>query len=706
MKVIDHLRAEDGGIIVAGAVLMVVLILLGIGFIQVGGWFQDRRHLQVRADAGALAGAELFNECFEPKSSDDPTVDIDKAKADMETAASEYAGFGTYGGLVLPVKYNDTFSTGTNAIAFQSNTYPGGGGDAPDDTQNGVNECDPNNLALDVKLTRDVGGWFSFSPLATVHAHARVQLKEVQSLVPSFPLAVPEIVPGAVAVTFVNEDTAAELTGCSGPGLLAGTTCTFQLQDIASINAPGSDPFNLGPWCIVVSGACAPAASVNLPAFAAGAGAVKHIGMRVGVGDPSAVQSCAAGGNGTTWACFNADTGTSTPHGVVMIDEVNPTQTGAAKLLGVWPTTCSGTPFAGDPALTSPCAATITADIDFGSAALNKVTVTATVTQDNVPNGTKPQTFTLSHQTGNTWSAPLDTATAAINVEPATGGSEYSIDLAWKINGGGNGDFGVVQRFVGATNADDGPLDAVSLTDSTGNGAYSFSGGGARNLNVSVKLQAPFNKLTILRQAFSGSATSFILCRWKDPSNPGALEGGDPGIKDGIRLGCQVPYTIKADPSVACVAADEAPANLTPDCTENKPMSAGGNPIAAQLDLRFGCSNGTALHKNLWPEYGTPGDPRAVTLITTSYGAFSKGGSSNYPVTGFGAFYIAGYSGNSCGDPWPLDNSGNPILGPEPKPNSGTIWGYFIKYTNNDATPSGVKCNVNSFNNCVAVLTR
>ncbi len=102
----------------------------------------------------------------------------------------------------------------------------------------------------------------------------------------------------------------------------------------------------------------------------------------------------------------------------------------------------------------------------------------------------------------------------------------------------------------------------------------------------------------------------------------------------------------------------------------------------------------------MWPDYGTPGDPRAVTLVTTSFGAFDKNGNNNYPVTGFGAFYIAGYSGNSCGDPWPA------ALGTEPNKNSGTIWGYFIKYANNDGTPSGVKCKLNSFNNCVAVLTR
>ena len=686
-----RLGNEDGGVLVAGAILMVALVFLGAALIQVGAWFQDRRHLQVRADAGALAGAQLFNECFV-----DASAGLDP-KADMEKAASQYAGFSDYLGSPLTGQFappqNTTFGTGTNAVLFQSKTYPGGGGSAPDDT-NTANECDPSNLALDVKLTRDVGGLFSISPLAHVHAHSRVELKEVQSLVPSFPLAVPEIVPNAVGVTFINEDTGAELTGCSGADLVTGTGCTFSLHDTAldpAANPPKTDPFGLGPWAT-------PSATVVLPNFAAGDTAVaKHIGMRVGVGD--VVQSCAGPGNGTTWQCYNADTA-ALNHGVVMIDETNPTQTAAAKLIGVWPTTCAGSPFAGSPSLANPCAATLTAKIDFPDP--TKASVTATVTQDNVPNGTKPQKFSLAYNAGTgLWSAPLSTSTAAVSVSPATGGSEYTIDLAWD-SGSKNGTWTGVQRFVGATDAEDGPLSQVSLTDvnSPPNGPYSYVGGGSHTFNVSVALKAPFNKLTVLRQAFSGSATSFILCRWNDPTNPGALENGDPGIKDGIRLGCNVPYTIKADASIPCTAADETPDNLTPDCTQNKPMSSGGNPIAAQLDLRFGCSNGTAQYPNRWPDYGTPGDKRAVTLITTSFGAFDKNGNDTYPVTGFGAFYIAGYSGNSCGDQW------DPILGPEPKPNSGTIWGYFIKYTNNDAVPSGVQCKVNSFNNCVAVLTR
>ena len=681
-----RLRSDDGGIIVAAAIIMLSLILLGAVVIQVGSWFQNRRHLQVRADAGALAAAQLFNECFVQG------IAPATAQTDMQDWANRYAGFSSPVG----TPENAQFGTGNSSALFQSTTYPGGGGPGADDT-NTANVCDPGSLAFDVKLRQNtIKGLFSISPLATVYAHARVQLKEVKSIVPSFPLAVPHVVPSVVGVTFINEDSNTELTGCTGTGLVPGTSCTYSLHNDAT---PGSDPFNLGPWTIQGAG-------VNLPNFAAGDGAVKHIGMRVGVGDLA--QSCVGPGNGSTWQCYNADPA-NLNHGVVMIDEVNPTQTGP-KLQGVWPTTCSGHPFAGNDSLPDPCAATITAKIDFGAVAPSTATVNATVTQSNVPNGTSPQTINLTYDpTSGLWSAPLATATAKVAVNPATGGSEYAIDLTWRTGGGpsNTGTWPGVQRFVGATDSDDGPLDTVQVTDATAPlGPYSYVGGGSRSLNVSVLLKAPFNKLTILRQAHSGSATAFILCRWKN-NTVGVLDNGGSALADSMTSGCQVPYQINATTSCDPDPLPSPEADTNPDCTQNKPCDTCGNTITKALDARFGCKAGqTPEFGDKWPNWATPGDPRAVTLVTTSFGAFGDNGSNRYPVTGFGAFYIAGVTGNACGDDWPLDASGQPILGPYPGNNTGTIWGYFIKYANNDGTPGGRACKVNSFQNCVAVLTR
>jgi hypothetical protein len=401
-----------------------------------------------------------------------------------------------------------------------------------------------------------------------------------------------------------------------------------------------------------------------------------------------------------------------------MISDVNPSAAiTTPKLQGIFPNTCTGSPFDGDEiAFPNPCYATFGAKIDTTGVANFRLRGNITQTGGGTaqtPNNDIPPDGTL---------APTDWAT--VNVNPPTGGSEYTVQPCWRTGGSGGGGFNNcpaawAQRVVGATDNDDGPLASVALSDPTApNGPYSYNSGGLKTFKIDVKLKAPFNTITVLRQSHDGSATAFILCRWKDPNNPAAgYDGGLPGITGALENGCQVPYQVNtAIPPTCSPDPLTAPTSIVnPDCTQNKPSTSMGNQITNSLDARFGCTKGAdAQHPNNWPDYSEPGDPRAVTLVTTTYDAFAHNGNNQYPVTGFGAFYIAGVSGNSCQepgppkttvpasptDPWPT------ALGPEPNKNSGTIWGYFIKYTNLDGTPSGRACKVNSLNNCVAVLTR
>ncbi len=57
---IARARGERGAVTVLVAILLPVLILLGSIVIDVAGWYQQSRHLQLQADAGALAGAQDF----------------------------------------------------------------------------------------------------------------------------------------------------------------------------------------------------------------------------------------------------------------------------------------------------------------------------------------------------------------------------------------------------------------------------------------------------------------------------------------------------------------------------------------------------------------------------------------------------------------------------------------------------------------------
>ena len=203
--------------LVAGAIIMLVIVLLRSVVIQVGAWFQDRRHLQVRADAGALAGAQLFNECFD-------TAAFLPADAgdDMEKTASQYAGFSTYNGTPLspdPLRRRTTraLAPARNSIAFQSKTYPGGGGE-----RRRTNHRTPRTNATRAFLRSTSSSPATWAECSRSRRSLTSTLTRASSSrkcspsTPTFPLAIPEIVPDAVGVTFINEDTGARANRLRG----------------------------------------------------------------------------------------------------------------------------------------------------------------------------------------------------------------------------------------------------------------------------------------------------------------------------------------------------------------------------------------------------------------------------------------------------------------------------------------------------------
>ena len=52
--------SEGGGVIVLVALALPVLVMLGSFVIDVGNWYEHKRHLQVQADSGALAGGGMY----------------------------------------------------------------------------------------------------------------------------------------------------------------------------------------------------------------------------------------------------------------------------------------------------------------------------------------------------------------------------------------------------------------------------------------------------------------------------------------------------------------------------------------------------------------------------------------------------------------------------------------------------------------------
>src|SRR4051794_305235 len=73
-------RSERGAVVVMLALFAPVAILLAAFALDTGNWFLHKRHLQVQADAGALAAAQEFQPCV---------------NASIYATAGQYAGAAT-----------------------------------------------------------------------------------------------------------------------------------------------------------------------------------------------------------------------------------------------------------------------------------------------------------------------------------------------------------------------------------------------------------------------------------------------------------------------------------------------------------------------------------------------------------------------------------------------------------------------------------
>ena len=55
-----HASSESGGVLVLVAITLPVIIMLASFVIDVGNWYEHKRHLQLQADSAALAGGGLY----------------------------------------------------------------------------------------------------------------------------------------------------------------------------------------------------------------------------------------------------------------------------------------------------------------------------------------------------------------------------------------------------------------------------------------------------------------------------------------------------------------------------------------------------------------------------------------------------------------------------------------------------------------------
>jgi hypothetical protein len=699
-----------------------------VGFVvETGNWLEHQRHLQLQADAAALAGGNLLGNCFSGAGS-----------ASILNEATKYSGVtqGRWQGQLFPnpaYGSTDIHNTqvggsrkGTVTILYQSQTYQDGTREPlPPYPQTETQQpCDTPSLMLDVKATESNLPWFlDWAPLlpgfgggdcgffvCAINTHARVQLRALGETNPALPLAVPDINPRKVGVTFVNE-AGAELTGCSGLNKVTGTPCTFEMTK-------GSPSGGLNTW----SGG----AGITLPAAPA------KIGMRIGLG--GVLGSC-AGTVGVTgqYACYD---NTTTNNGLYLIRDFDwGGPVGTQPILdGVSPTTnlptsaqpCSGSQFYSDvSAAPSPtCPAGIEATVDFGTAATvpdtSKYQLTATIANAD---GKKSTTVSLAPVPGSydathhawLWRAPNGAAILS------TGVGTQSITLDWTVAKGTapicpgtkdcTGTFSNVHRFYSAPTDGSGPVRSVSVTESglevaaltPGFHTLQVTLGVSGNFSIRTKCPPPpsggsydcsTDRPSLIRfSSLSGSRTYAVDC-----GTPAGHSGGD--LYQQIHWGCANRFSVNS------LGYCPNPSPPTPtDCVPIGNVGSGvkTGQVRAALNDRFVNDppfNGTCAANN-YPVVQT-GDPRVLIVMVTDASAFDgSGGSGSVPIITYGAFYVTGWDGAPAGcdhEPFSKTGPGTSQI--------GDLWGHFVKYVSLVGSGGGSPCDPSGLLPCVPVLTQ
>lgn len=639
-----HGADERGGVLVLFALLVPVLILVMALAIDVGNWFVHKRHLQMQADAAALAGGGHFGDCFSP----DPGVS-GAADTTIENAATAYAGN-------TSSVFNFQIGGGAPRVTtlFNSKTFAVGGPGA-DDTET-AGPCETPHLMFDVKQTEAnvpyiLGSLLdAVSPgspstvVPAINARARVQLKRMTIMSGSLPLAVPDINPKHVTATFVNET--------AGGTLLAGP---FELTK-------GAAAGGINYW----SGS----GSVAVPADV-------KVGVRIGLGGQSGPCAAANGIGGPGYVCYDYNTPSI---GLVAIRSVGAGGTPTVPKSRVWATTnCapSGGPFFQPADVAAPgttCGASVQAVMQSTTAIdpAKVLLANAILNGAGLKNVTLPLTWNAANgywSTGYGFAVPVD-------------GGPVDVTLEWRYQGGSKQTFTNVQRIYSGTEDSSGPVKSLALssTTATTGSPYTLSSG-THTIGFDVGLEGSLDltnsATTTMLRLTGGSRTTAVAC-----DGPGAAE-----FRNAIVNGCQTPYQINDAGYCPDPSAPPGPA----DCVPTKTGTTAG-PTLQGLDERF-----AACPANNWPNYDVASDPRVVKLMITDFSALDGSGTTTVPVTNFAAFYVTGWTGSTCATNAP----------PPGDVKKGAIWGHFIKYVAPDPNSGGTEdCDPLALTPCIPVLVK
>ena len=505
---IEPAEGERGAVLVMVALWLPVLLVVMTFVVDVGNWFVHKRHLQMQADAGALAAAGEFR--------------FPCADAPILQKAAEYCGD----------SYNAQIG-GTPAVQVHRLINSKSFFDQPaktDDTTVG-NPCSAG--MIDVKLTETDLPWY-FKPLAGmlgrvpyINAQARISILQMDSSAGAMPVGVPDANPQSARAWFVDEDS----------GAILGSTA---LTKVGTSNG-------LGVW----DNAAAP-----LPVTFGSSNS--RVGVVVALGG-AASTTCGA----VLVECYDASAALTNgvpSRGILHIRGYSTSgavaQPAGSPLLRstiLVPGSCSDPYFS---SATASCTYGVRAKVDFGAG--DPIATVGAVVAARVGGTSYPMTYDAA--TG--WWQSATTIPLAAGAGPAP------VDIHWEetsgsLNGetcrtgGGNkckGTFGVVQRVFGAGEARSGPIQEARISENGLDGANSLERCSAvqtsctHNLVVRIGVAGNLANATsvndgiVALRVMGGSQNQSLDC------DPAASQ-----LKDELATGCVPMYT--KNTGTACPAS-------------------------------------------------------------------------------------------------------------------------------------------------------
>ena len=651
--------SERGAVLPWFALWLPVLVLFLVFVVDVGHWFEHKRHLQLQADAGALAGGGVFT--------------FPCSDAAIDATARKYAGdpdaTAPYNLQVPPTNQANVH------VLINSSQYWNQGGTNYSD---GGSPC--ATKMVDVKITEaDLPLFFRipglFSAVPAINAHARVQIEALSYLGGgALPIAVPDIDPSRAEATFVDEETGAVLA-------------TTPLTNTGTANG-------LAIWDNV-------AAPVSVPISSS------KIGVRIGLSGNESSTTC----GDFLVDCYDA----GSPNGILHIRGWSSAGSGAqpnpplARDVTLIPGTCTDPYFNSE---TAACTIGVSAAVDFGG-----LPTTATFVRATVDRATKSLSYDSA--TGR-W---ISTGANFFSVDPSQGPVTVELEWeeeSGSVTGLGpctttganpcEGTFGVVQRTFSATDDRSGPIKLAQVWQGSVSWANSFERGTTQQLAVTIGLTPNLQNATdvndpiVTLRVVGGSRNQSLDC--EPPNYPGSPVSKT-NLYEELAYGCEPDYTTNKGTPCPSTASTLWASPEPWECVAVQTGSA-TNQVPRGLNLRILGDEkpATCTSPNNWSQFPNipAGDPRVLNVFITPFGSFSGTGSGVVPVTKLGTFYVTGWTASGSGFKNPCEGNGDD---PVPGGDAGNIVGHFIKYIFglNNGGGSGEACDFASFGSCIAVLT-